>query len=182
MAQLLLLQPTVDLRPADPAIVPITLVPVDGPLDELVATGLMNRPELAESRALVAAALARWRQARVGPLLPRLEVSYFAGDFGGGINDNTQRFGGRGDGTAQAVWELRNLGFGDLAQARVGRSQYEQANLHVLEIQAQVAAEVTAAAKLVRSRDRALATAQEAVRHAQETWRRLRIAAFGINR
>jgi outer membrane protein TolC len=180
LAQLLLLQPTVDLRPADPAIVPITLVPVDGPLDELVATGLMNRPELAESRALVAAALARWRQARVGPLLPRLEVSYFAGDFGGGINDNTQRFGGRGDGTAQAVWELRNLGFGDLARARVGRSRYDQANLHVLEIQAQVAAEVTAAAKLVRSRDRALGTAQEAVRQAQETWRRLRIAAFGI--
>src|SRR5438132_12947589 len=119
LAQLLLLQPTVDLRPADPAIVPIMLVPVDGPLDELVATGLMNRPELAESRALVAAALARWRQARVGPLLPRLEVSYFAGDFGGGLNDNTQTFRGRGDATAQSIWTLRNFGAGDLARAQV---------------------------------------------------------------
>src|SRR5437879_11449362 len=101
-------------------------------------------------------------------------------DFGGAIKCTPLRFGRRSAGPAEAVFEPRNRGFGELAQARVGRSQYEQANLHVLEIQAQVAAEVTAAAKLVRSRDRALATAQEAVRHAQETWRRLRIAAFGI--
>ena len=49
-----------------------------------------------------------------------------------------------GSGTAQAVWQLHNLGFGDLAQARLRRSQYNQANYHVLEVQAQVAAEITA--------------------------------------
>src|SRR5207302_944948 len=145
--QLLLLQPTTDLRPADSAVVPISLVAADTPLDTLVATGLLNRPELAESHALVLAALARWRQARVGPLLPRLEITYFAGDFGGGVNDEVSHFSGRGDGTAQAVWQLHNLGFGDVAQARLRRSQYNQANYHVLEVQAQVAAEITAAAQ-----------------------------------
>ena len=58
LAQLLLLQPSVQLRPADPVIVPITLVPPDAEMDTLVATGLLNRPELAESRAFVLAALA----------------------------------------------------------------------------------------------------------------------------
>jgi outer membrane protein TolC len=180
LAQLLLLQPTVDLRPADVAVVPVVLVPAGISLDELVATGLMNRPELAESRALVAAALARWRQARVGPLLPRLEVGYLAGTFGGGINDEFGQFASRVDGTAQAVWELRKLGFGDVAVARERRALYNEANFHVLEVQAQVGAEVTAAAKLARGHERALANAQIAVREALETWRRLDAASFGL--
>ncbi len=75
LAQLLLADATADLRPTDPAIVPISLVAADTSLDDLVATGLMNRPELAESRALVAAALARWQQARTAPLLPRLDAA-----------------------------------------------------------------------------------------------------------
>ena len=51
---------------------------------------------------------------------------------------------GRGDGTAMAVWELRNLGAGDVAAARARRSQYNQANLNVVEVQAAVAEEVLA--------------------------------------
>jgi outer membrane protein TolC len=172
LAQLLLLEPTLDLRPTDPTVLPISLVP-EAPLDELVATGLMNRPELAESRSLVAAALERWRQTRMGPLLPQLTVNYFAGDFGGGINDNTQRFGGRGDALAQAVWTLHGFGAADIARTQASRAQYNQAGLHNVEVQAQVAAEVTGAAKLVRSRQRTLASAQEAVRQAEETWRRI---------
>jgi outer membrane protein TolC len=180
LTQLLLLEPTADLRPADPGVIPISLIAADTPLDSLVATGLLNRPELAESRALTGAALARWRQARVRPLLPRLEITYFAGDFGGGINDDVSKFSGRGDGTAQAVWTLHNLGAGDVAAARAQRSQYNQANYHVMEVQAQVAAEVTSAAKLVRTRAHAIDIAQEAVREALETFRRLQAAAFGI--
>ena len=170
LAQLLLLDATADLRPTEPAIVPITLLPVETPLDDLVATGLMNRPELAESRALVEAALTRWRQARLGPLFPRLEVDYLAGLFGGGMEDNTQRFGGRGDGQAQAVWTLHNLGAGDIAMARVRRSQYNQSNLHVREVETQVAAEITAAAKVLRARQRTLMSAQDAVREAEKAW------------
>jgi outer membrane protein TolC len=180
LAQLLLLRPTVDLQPAEPALVPISLVDPNEPLENLIATALLSRPELAESRALVRASLDRWRQARAGPLLPRLEVSYLAGDFGGGLTDGTQRFGGRGDGTAQAVWEFHNLGLGDVARARERRTEFREANLHVTEIEAQVAAEVTAAAKLARTRQQALTNAQVAVQQAEETWRRLYEAAFGI--
>jgi outer membrane protein TolC len=188
LAQILFLEPTVDLRPADLAILPITLVPIDGvALEDLVATGLMNRPELAESRSLVAAALARWRQARVSPLLPRLEASYLAGTFGGGTNfvpgsdpDRLANFAGRDDLTAQAIWELPGLGAGYIAQTRVQRSLYNQANIHVAEVEAQVAAEVTAAAKVALSRRRALADAQGAVRQAEIMWDKLKKASFGV--
>jgi outer membrane protein TolC len=180
LAQLLLLRPTVDLRPLDPVIVPIALVPADRPLDELVSIGLTNRPEMAQGQALAAAAEARLRQARVTPFVPRLGVGYSAGDFGGGINDNTQTFRGRGDGTAQAIWELHNLGAGDVAVVRQRRALYNEATLHVTEIQAEVAAQVTAAARAVRAHQRALDTAQTAVRDAEETWQKLLKAAFGM--
>jgi outer membrane protein TolC len=180
LARLLLLRPTVGLVPADPAVVPVTLVNEEGPVDELVAQGLMTRPELAESRAIVAANLARWRQARLAPLLPRVEVSYTAGLFGGGINDFVGTFGLRSDGTAQMVWELHNLGFGDRARARERRAQYNEANFHVVEVQARVAEEVTSAAELARARREALDAGQEAVRQATEMWRRLDEASFGM--
>jgi len=41
---------------------------------------------------VVDAAFLRWRQAKTDPLLPRLEVGYLAGSFGGGINSDTIRF------------------------------------------------------------------------------------------
>jgi outer membrane protein TolC len=180
LAQLLLLPPTVDLRPAEPTVLPVELVPACASLDELVAAGLLNRPELAESRALVAAALARWRQTRIGPLIPRVDFSYTGGMFGGGRNEFMGDFAARGDGTAQLVWVGHNLFAGDVARARVSRTQYNEANLHVVEVQAQVAAEVTAAAKLARSRKRSLDSAQEAVTQALAAWHKLRIAAYGL--
>jgi outer membrane protein TolC len=75
---------------------------------------------------------------------------------------------------------LQNLGFGDVANVRLRESQINQAMLHVQEVQAQVGAEVSAAAKQVQARQRALASAQEAVRQAEEMWRKLEAAAFGV--
>jgi outer membrane protein TolC len=185
LAQLLLLEPTADLVPTDKAVLPIELVPGTIAIQELVTTAWMNRPELAESRSFVAAASARWRQARTRPLLPTLSVIYYGADFAGGSDiafgsTGLSHWGGRDDFMAQASWQLKNLGFGDIARSRETRSQYNQAVLHATEVQAQVAAEVTAAAKLVRARREALARAEEAVQHAEEMWARLIRAAFGL--
>jgi outer membrane protein TolC len=180
LARLLLLEPTVDLRPADPTVLPITLVPPELALEQMIAIGMQNRPEAAEGRALVRAAQARWRQTRVSPFFPRLDVSYAGGDFGGGLHGELGNWGARSDGQVAATWELHNFGAGDVARARVQRSVFNQANLHVVEVQAQVGEDVTAAAKLARARLDALDSAQKSVREALETWRRLRAAAFGL--
>src|SRR5581483_9997200 len=111
----------------DQTVVPIALVPMDKSLMDLVATGLMNRPELAQSRALVQASLARLRQAQCNPLIPRLDVGYTSGEFGGGINDTMDHFGSRGDGFAQFTWIARNFGAGDLTEAQARRSELNQA-------------------------------------------------------
>ncbi len=179
LAQLLLLDPTADLVPAEAQILPIELVPAETPLDELIGIGLMNRPELAESRALVAAALRRWREERLRPLIPSVQAAYYGASFGGG-SGGVDAFGPRDDFMVQASWELRNLGLGNLFAARASRAQFGEANLHVSEVEAEVAAEVAAAGKIVRARQRQLANAQEAVRQAETMWQKLKRAAFGV--
>jgi outer membrane protein TolC len=179
LAQLLLLDPCADLLPGDQTVVPIALVNTDCCCDDLVAAALMNRPELAEDRALIAAALARWKQAKCRPLLPTLQAVYYGGNFIGG-NPQLRTAGGREDVMAQVVWELRNGGLGDLYRAREMKAQYNQANFRLFETQARVAAEVAVALKTARFRAQALQSAQEGVRNAEEMWRKLQKIAFGV--
>jgi outer membrane protein TolC len=179
LAQLLLLDPCADLLPADQAVLPIALVPLDCCCDDLIATALMNRPELAEDRALIAAALKRWREAKYRPLIPFVQAFYWGGSFMGG-NPTINVTNTREDVTAQVGWELRNLGFGDLYRAKEMRSRYNQAQLRLIEEQARVSAEVTVAMKAVRQREQAVREAQVGVRNAEEMWRKLRAIAFGV--
>ena len=180
LARILLLNPTVALLPAEVAIVPVRFVPDDARLDDLLVTGLTNRPEVHANQERAAALLTRWRQARLSPLLPRLQVEYSGGTFGGGTNATLSNFAGRGDATAAAVWELHNLGFGDAARIRERRAQYEQEQLQGIEIASRVAEEITAAVYQVRARREGLGFAQVAVREAVEMWDRLEKSSFGM--
>jgi outer membrane protein TolC len=194
LAELLLLPPALDLRPAELAIVPVTLVPVNVPVDRLVEVGLMNRPELVQYRELVQIALTRKRQAQVEPLVPRVQLAYYGGTFGGGTSTPTitgpplqlggttdvTNFGGRNDLYMQASWELRNMGLGNRASVLQRQAQLEQASWDFTGVQARVSAEVVAAAHQVIARGRTLKLAQEAVYNAYETFRRLREASFGL--
>jgi outer membrane protein TolC len=179
LAQLLLLEATADLVPGDIAVLPIELTSVTPQINELVAVGLMNRPELSESRSQTAAALEAWRQDKSRPLFPNLGMAYYGAEFGGGM-PGIHDYNSRGDFLFQASWQLRNAGLGNLYQTRAARSRLEQTSLHVTEVSAQVAADVAAAVKLVRARQRSLDHAQEAVGQAEEMWTRLSKAAFGI--
>ena len=134
-------------------------------VEELVARALAARPELAESGALVEAALARYRAAQWRPLLPSVVVTYGYGDFGGGppIVGKTASGGSlfglsgqiadmrqRGDFDASLVWQLRNLGLGNLAEQREQRSLHEQAVLRRLQVQDAVMTQVVQAYEQVR--------------------------------
>jgi outer membrane protein TolC len=120
----------------------IDLVDLDRPLPELLAIGLSARPEMAQHRAQLAATLERLRQEKWRPLLPNLQVGFSGGGFGGGRDGFFGDWGSRGDFDALAVWELRNLGFGNAALIRERRSQAEQARLSVGEVRNAVAAEI----------------------------------------
>ncbi|MEX0978194.1 MAG: TolC family protein, partial [Pirellulales bacterium] len=120
----------------------IDLVDLDLPLPELIAIGLVARPEMAQHQAQVAATLERLRQEQWRPVLPNLQVGFSGGGFGGGRDGFFGDFSSRGDFDALAVWELRNLGFGNAALVRERRSEHEQARLSVGEVRNVVAAEI----------------------------------------
>src|SRR5205814_8189205 len=95
LGRLLLLDPTVILVPADPAVAPVELIDATRTLDDLVGIALANHPDLAADRARAAAAWERVRKARHAPLLPKVTVQDQVGTFGGGIGATLADFGPR---------------------------------------------------------------------------------------
>jgi outer membrane protein TolC len=90
LAELLSLDPGAPIMPLEPGIVAIDLVPCGAPLQELLATGLSNRPELAEARYLVAEAVQRYQRERFAPFVPSVLLA-----TGGTASTTTPRRGGR---------------------------------------------------------------------------------------
>jgi outer membrane protein TolC len=154
LARLLELDPALPLEPIEDFRGPMEL-PGDlwseQPLDELLLTALNNRPELAENRALVAAALARVRAARLRPVLPNFAFNYNWGDFGGspdilakgfGPSGEIRHFSTRTEFDGGIVWRLENLGLGNRAEQREQQSVYRRATQRQLQIEDQVVTQV----------------------------------------
>lgn len=180
LTRVLALDVTTELTPADAMVVPLTLVPTERQLDELVLTAWATRPEMEAQQAFIAAARERLRQARLSPLIPKVQLDYIGGTFGGGRNEFVGKFDGRGDLVASAFWELKNLGFGNRAQARERSAQLDIAANQERAVRAQVASEVMEAARTAAARVTALDAAQTAVRESLELYRKLLESSFGM--
>jgi outer membrane protein TolC len=172
LARVLSQDPTVTLAPTEPAIVPIDLAPMHCSLPQLVETGLSNRPELAESRFLVGAAVERLRRERNAPLIPSVLLGLSYGGNGGGLGSDIANFDDRMDFDAVAYWELRNLGYGEQAARAAARSQVEQARWRQVQVMDQVASEVAEAHAQVVSRREQITLAQSGITAAQDSYRR----------
>ncbi|HYT94685.1 MAG TPA: TolC family protein [Gemmataceae bacterium] len=172
LARLIRLAPDIPLWPLEDFRFPLP-VPVEPymarTLEQLIDLALNNRPELAESQALVRAAEERLRAAQFRPLLPNLVVNYNWGDFGGGPDLNApiisgnkvtavpgfgpsgqlHHFNTRADLDATLVWRLQNLGFGNLAEMREQRAAMRQGQLRLLQVRDRVVTQVVQARELV---------------------------------
>lgn len=171
LAQLLRLTPDISLKPAESVIPKWEFVAVDQPVQGLIATALLQRPELAENRAWIEAALDRWKAAKVQPLLPTLRLGYAVGTFGGGPDDFVGNFGNRNDLSATLSWQLFGLGFSNRATITERQSQYVQAVFQRDSLEAQVAEQVVSAYQQVANRIHEFKPAHEAVTAAIESYR-----------
>lgn len=171
LGRLLYLQPNVKLVPADLAVAPLTLIDPSRTLDDLLATALATRPDLAAGREAIAAAWQRVRQARREPFIPKVAVQNQTGGFGGGVNDDLSNFAARNALSVQLFWEVRNLGFGNRAGVAERRAAVDQARYQLAESQARAAAEVVEAAQTAAAKFEAIAPAEEAVKEATELYR-----------
>ncbi len=172
LAELLSDDATVPMRPAESTLAPIELVDVRTPPQELLATALSNRPELGESRALVAAAVEALRRERYAPLVPSILLGVSEGGFGGGKGSDIDHFRDRFDVDALAVWQLRNLGAGELAARDEASARLRQARHRDVEVMNRVAREVVEAHAQVQARQAQIGRAQQGIKSATDSYRR----------
>jgi outer membrane protein TolC len=158
--------------PLEPSIVPIELAPRDAPLNELLATGLSNRPELAEARYLVCEAVQRYQRERYAPFVPSVLLGISQTGFGGGTGSELNDFEDRIDFDAVAWWEIRNLGLGEQTQRSIAATRQQQASWQHVQTMDRVAREVIEAHAQVTSRRRQIAVAESSVAAANDSYRR----------
>ena len=130
LARILRLDAAAQLEPVEPPQLQITLVEPERSIDELITIGLSSRPELAADQALVQAALARLRQEKLRPFIPSILLrggsTEVAGTLGigvvaGGNNGDLGSTTARSDWDLQVLWQLDNLGLGNIARTRHAR-------------------------------------------------------------
>ena len=170
LVEVLSVDPATRIVPTEPVVVPLTLVEPDQEPGELLAIGLLNRPELGEARHLVCEAINRYERERYAPLLPSVLLGMSESSFGGGIGGNIRNSRHRFDFDAVAYWELRNLGFGERAARDERRSVYEQRQLQEIRLMDKIAREINVAHAQVRSRKGQIAVAKSAVKAAAESY------------
>ncbi len=151
------LQSSIRLRPAEPWVVPRSIVPDPIPLNELVVMALYRRPELSAQRAAIHAAMLQLQASRMLPFSPQILAGFSSGTFGGGSNivagnplgnnapAGTPRFGDFADRTDTDVavyWSLQNLGLGNRAMIQTARARLRATELEQLIVLNQVRAEV----------------------------------------
>jgi outer membrane protein TolC len=177
LAEVLLLDPITLLEPIEPPFLQITLVPCDQSPEELVPIALLNRPEIASRRELLAAAEQLLRREKNRPLLPNLFVVdpatvaglLTAGNLSSGPNGTMNSNGSRLDIELAAVWQLQNGGIGNIGRIRQQRAERDLASIEFTRTVFRVRSEVTQAlARLQTARVRVVETA-EGVRQAIES-------------
>ena len=120
---------------------------------------LTNRPEVASRRALVEAAELGIRREKARPFIPDVLLNGFqtpyemiqAGIFGLGPNSSLNQWRGRADVSIQPLWQLENLGLGNLARIKWQRGNESRAIVELFRMQDMVAADVTRAQARVQS-------------------------------
>ena len=177
LTRLLRLQPGILVEPSEEPSLIIGVIDTSIPLDELIAIGLTNRPELAANQAVVQAALVRVKQEKHRPLYTTLALrgvgsnapGLAGGYFGGGVNGDVGNFGSRFSVDLQAVWEVQNLGFGNRALVRERESESRRSLLELLRAQETISAEIVRAHAQLTRATRRLKASEDGVTNAVAT-------------
>jgi len=154
LTQVLRLDPSAVVVPVEHDHLQITLIDPAHPIDELVAIGIANRPEIGLQKSLVQAAEVGIRREKKRPFLPLVLITGFQtpgnmmsqfGVFGTGFDRNLNLWSLREDVSFQLVWQLDAMGFGNYARIKEQRGLESEAIVKVFNTQDMVAAEITEA-------------------------------------
>jgi outer membrane protein TolC len=171
LAQVLHLDPSVELTPRDTDMMPLRLVESNAPLDSLMQQALRSRPELKQSQALVQAAREAKNGAVYGPLIPTLGAQVLAGGLGGGKGDSLGNFGDSEDYFVGLGWRIGPGGLLDFGRVNASKARLETLKLSGAKLIDEITRQVVQNHARVLSLSDQIATAQQNLTTTAETLR-----------
>ena len=131
LAELLRLDPAVDLAPVDADLSPMTLATTTEDVGGLISQALAKRPELDEAAARLEAARTNRRAATTGPLIPTLGAQAAIGGLGGGPSGSsvTRDFDSSHDFSFGVSWRVGPGGLLDRNRQREMAARERQGEL-----------------------------------------------------
>jgi outer membrane protein TolC len=136
LAELLHMDPAVELTPVDADLVPLTLATADDDLGVLISRALGARPEIDEAAVRLQIAQTNRRGATYGPLIPTLGAQAAIGGLGGGPAGSriTRDFDTSNDYTLGVSWRVGPGGLLDRNRQRETASREKQVELELERI------------------------------------------------
>lgn len=170
LARLLRLPAQVQLSPVEEFVLPVDYVDESMDTDSQIAVALHSRPEMDQLAASREAACFRVKEEKWRPWIPNVQVGASAGGFGGGPSTQFPSAAGRSDVDLLAVWEVKNLGLGNLALQRQRRGELHERELDLEVLRDRIASEVVAASADVASYRQQVDLALESIGAAKESY------------
>jgi len=171
LAETLHLDPAVELVPQDVDLAPLTLVDAYESSDALVKRALTSRPELKQSRALIAAARQSNDGARYGPLVPSVGAAAFTGGLGGGPEGGPSNFGAMRDYVVGLSWRVGPGGLFDFGRIDASEAKAATAELAEVKLIDAITAQVVERLTRVQSLSDQIELAKRNLAAASETLR-----------
>ena len=172
LAEVLNLDTTETLIPAEAAVIPVDLVSADNDVNALVQQAHSNRPELCENQFEIDAAWNSYKRERYSPLVPNVGLGVSWGGYAGGVGDTIGNQRDRFDFDALVYWEVRNLGLGESAARTSAKSRMHQSQFRRAKLGAVIRREVATAYAGVGSAAKQIIQAEAGVKSANDSMTR----------
>jgi len=168
LAEVLHLDPSVELVALDADLVPLALIETNAALDSFVQQSLRQRPELKQGEALLNASHEANHGATYGPLVPTIGAQGFFGGLGGGRNGIGDTFGAQEDYALGVSWRIGPGGLFDFTRARATGSRVKISELALGKLHDDVTRQVVEAFTHCQSLNEQLNVAKRALEAAEE--------------
>jgi outer membrane protein TolC len=129
LIQLLHLEPSLQLVTRDDELLALPIIPTNTVLSSALAQAVTTRPELAQSRHLLASARELKNGAKIGPLIPTIGAQAFAGGLGGGNDTVYNGLGSSQDYAVMLGWRIGPNGLFDRGRIRAAEARLKGAEL-----------------------------------------------------
>jgi outer membrane protein TolC len=169
LAQILHLDPAVNLHPAENSPVPLSLVPSGTKLNEVVQQALVHRPELRMNAAQREAARHARDGAKYAPLVPSITGQYSYGGLAGGRGTEVSNFDESADYGVGLAWRIGPGGLFDRGRTEASESRLRSVEIEADKLREEIVRQAVESHARMRSLNDQISMAQRALTAAQKT-------------